>query len=157
MRSLPPKPRRMSIAGGTTTSTTATPELIFVHLLIGSPRRTRRTSPSVMPQLARLPVGIRPTTSTTSSPAFVTFDTAPLVVAYATKNHCSTKGSPAACLVKNRRRPKRSSFQATRVPRQYRCRCSLTPAIRSASFCRSSTCDAQRGRLVRSGTQHVVS
>jgi hypothetical protein len=52
----------MSIAGGTTTSITATLELIFVHLLIGSPRRTRRTSPSVMPQLARLPAGIRPTT-----------------------------------------------------------------------------------------------
>jgi len=90
----------MSIAGGTTTSTTATPELIFVHLLIGSPRRTRRTSPSVMPQLARLPVGIRPTTSTTSSPAFVTFDTAPLVVAYSNQEPLLHEGLVGSVLGK---------------------------------------------------------
>src|SRR6476660_7583742 len=48
---------------------------------------------------------MRPTTSTTSSPAFMTFDTASLALSsspIATKNHCSTKGSSAACLVKNR-------------------------------------------------------
>src|SRR6185369_13072190 len=44
--------------------------------LIGSPGRTSRTSPSVMPQLARVAAGMCPTTSKTASAAFADFATA---------------------------------------------------------------------------------
>jgi hypothetical protein len=62
------------------------------HPLIASLGRTSRTSPSVMPQVARVVAGICPTISKTASAAFADFATASVALSSsptATKNHCS--------------------------------------------------------------------
>ena len=79
---------------------------------IGSPRRTSQTSPSVMPQLARVAAGMWPTISTTASAAadLATASVALSSSPIATKNHCSIERSSAlACLV-NKRTTRPSAF-----------------------------------------------
>ena len=87
------------------------------QLLIGSPGRTSRMSPSVIPQPARVVAGIWPTISTTSSGALVAFMTASLAFSSsptATKNHCSKASSTARCFV-NKRTTRPSVFCCIRA------------------------------------------
>ena len=81
--------------------------------LIGSPGRTSRTSPSVMPQLARVAAGMCPTTSKTASAAFADFATASVALSsspIATKNHCSIERPSALTYLVNKRTTRPSVF-----------------------------------------------
>jgi len=65
---------------------------LVLQPLIGLPGSTSRTSPSVMPQLARVAAGMCPTISTTRSDALADFVTASFAFSSSpipTKNHCS--------------------------------------------------------------------
>src|SRR6185295_13847900 len=88
--------------------------------VIGSPGRTSRTSPSVMPQLARVAAGMCPTTSKTASAAFADFATASVALSsspIATKNHCSIERPSALTYLVNKRTTRPSVFCciATRI------------------------------------------
>jgi len=108
--SLPSRPSRGKESGSVSVAFDLHPSLPD-QPAIGSPGRTSRTSPSVMPQLARVAAGMWPTILTTSSAAdLATASVALSSPPIATKNHCSIERSSAlACLV-NKRTTRPSAF-----------------------------------------------
>jgi len=108
--SLPSRPSRGKESGSVSVAFDLHPSLPD-QPAIGSPGRTSRTSPSVMPQLARVAAGMWPTISTTASAAdLATASVALSSSPIATKNHCSIERSSAlACLV-NKRTTRPSAF-----------------------------------------------
>ena len=116
--SLPLRPSRRKEPGSVSVAFDLRPSLLD-QPAIGSPGRTSRTSPSVMPQLARVAAGMWPTISTTASAcadlatASVALSSSPI----ATKNHSSIERSSAlACLV-NKRTTRPSVFCCIRALR----------------------------------------